>query len=324
MMKFLLLVSFSFSALAYVPTVESLYRHGSNPDVTANGIVLNVVIKKLNASTQENSLMTAARAEDFYKIFFTKNGDSLKVAQVRYSNASFTDNSIEQKVFYPNFSAFTMRGNGEQIEKGLFFSILNSTIFNNGAHVVNYLKSLGVPVRLNNDLINREKIEYLASYKRYLALIARDKNARKTEQNPLRPDDSVARARIESIMAGPLYVDTKQVKLSKDDGEMAWVVDAGNFRGVVSYRERNIQKMIYKSQGGDLEMICKDYWLADGTHSLPRFILIKTLSGDSYQVEFTSMKQYVEYEDDLVKRLNRWDQLLKGKTSNDPRPEFML
>ena len=179
-------------------------------------------------------------------------------------------------------------------------------------------------MRLNDDIINREKIEYLASYKRYLALIGRDRNARKSEQNPLKPEDNVARARIDSIMAGSMYIDTKQVKLGRDEGEMAWVIDAANFHGVVSYNKREIEKMSFKTAAGDLEIVCKEYWLADGTHSIPRYLLIKTLSGDNYQVEITSMKQFVEREDDLVRRLTRWDQILKGKNNSDPRPEFLL
>lgn len=325
----LFLLGYALTAGAYVPTVESLFRHGPNPDLAANGVVVSLHIKKMNVSStgespQDVSLLKESKAEEFYKIYFTKNGDNLKVSQARFESGSFAETSIDHRVYYPNFSAFTVKGSVEQVEKGIFFSALNSILFNNGSHIVNYLKSLGVPVRLNNDLINREKIEYLASYKRYLALIGRDRNARKTEPNPLRPDDAVARARIDSIMAGPMYVDTKQVKLVRDEGDIAWLVDAGNFRSVLSYRTREIQKMTFKTQAGDLEILCKDYWLANGTHSAPRYFLIKTLSGDQYQVEITNMKHFLERDDDLVRRLNRWDQILKGKNSSEPRPEFLL
>lgn len=324
-----LILCTTLNARAYVPTVESLFRHGANPEVSSNGVVLNLVVKKIgptdgSSSSQTTSLLKEARPEDFYKLYFTRNGETLKLSQARFSNGNYAETSLEHKVYYPNFSAYTIKGTDEELEKGLFFSVLNSIVFNNGAHMVNYLKSLGVSVRLNDDLINREKIEYLASYKRYLALIARDRNARKNEPNPLKPEDSVARARIDSVMAGPMYIDTKQVKLGRDEGEMAWIVDAGNFTSVTSYRARDIKKITYKSSSGDLEILCKDYWLANGTHSVPRYILMKTLSGDHYQIEITSMRHYVERDDDLVRRLTRWDQILKGQASTDPRPEFLL
>ncbi len=331
MMKFALLVFLiSTSAMAYVPTVESLFRHGANPEVTGNGIVLTLVVKKIqpgatSTSVQDVSLLKDQRTEDFYKIFINKvSGDSIKVTQARFSSGSFLDVGLEHKVYYPNFTAYTIKPNIEQVEKGLFFALLHSLTLNNGSHMVNYLRSLGVQVRLNDDLINRDKIDYLASYKRYLTIISRDRNARKTEKNPLKPEDSATRDRVDAIMDGPMYVDTKQVKLGRDEGDMAWIVSAGAFESVVSYREREVQKLKYKSAAGEFEITCKDYWLANGTHSIPRYMMIKSFTGESFQVEISNMRHYVEREDDLVKRLSKWDQILKGKESTEPRPEFLL
>lgn len=328
MMKVLALFFFvSTSVQAYVPTVESLFRHGSNPDVTANGLAITMVVKRVQpgekpAGSSSDSLLKDEKAEDYYKIFFTKSGETLKVAQTRYNSNAFTEASLQHKIYYPNFSPFTIKL--EQAEKGVFFSLLNSLMLNNGAHIVNYLKSAGVPVKLNNEIINREKVEFLADYKRYLVAISKDRNAKKTEVNPMRPDDASARARAEEIMNEPMYVDTKQVKLAKDGGHVAWVVNAGAFEAVVSYKERDVQKVKFKSTAGEFEIICKDYWLANGTHSLPRYMLIKTSGGQNYQVEITNLRHYVEKEDDLVKRLRNWDQALKGRESTEARPEFLL
>lgn len=332
MMKFLCsLLLLSSVAHAYVPTVESLFRHGSNPDVTANGTSLTLVVKKLQpgeksapTSISDVTLLKDEKLEDYYKIFFTKNNDTIKVAQTRYNNPSFSEASLIHKTYYPNFTAYTIKPGVEQLERGLFFGLLESMVLNNGSHMVNYLKNQGVPVRLNNELINREKIEFLAHYKSYLVAINKDRNLRKTEMNPMRPDDKDARIRAEEIMNEPMYVDTKQVKLSRDDGQVAWAVNAGNFEAVVSYKERDIQKIKFKSQAGDIEMICKDYWLANGVHRLPRFVLIKGLTGQTYQVEITNLRHYNEREDDLVKRLTNWDQILKGKDTTELRPEFLL
>ncbi len=331
MMKaFVLLTLFATSVQAYVPTVESLFRHGANPDITANALSLTLVVKKIQpgekpgTSVNDVSLLTDDKVEDYYKIFLTKSGDSLKVAQTRYNSANFSEASLEHKIYYPNFSSYTIKPTVEQAEKGIFFALLYSMTLNHGSHMVNYLKSLGVPVKLNNEIINREKVEFLADYKRYLVTISRDRNAKKSEVNPMRPEDSSASARAEEIMNGPMYTDLKQVKLSKDEGSVAWFVNAGAFEAVVSYRNREIQKVKYKSTAGDLEIVCKDYWLANGTHALPRFLLIKTFSGQNYQVEITNLRHYLEKEEDLIRRLKNWDQVLKGKESNDVRPEFLL
>ena len=51
----LIFVLYTTNSFAYVPTVESAFRHGANPEVTANGIVLNLLVKKLNLSTSSSS-----------------------------------------------------------------------------------------------------------------------------------------------------------------------------------------------------------------------------------------------------------------------------
>lgn len=330
MIKVLALFLCVNTAFAYVPTVESLFRHGSNPEVSVNGLSLTLVVKKIQpgekttSNVGDVSLLQDEKVEDYYKLFFTRTGDHLKVAQTRYNNKNFSEASLEHKIYYPNFTAYTLKPSIEEAEKGIFFGLLHSLTFNNGAHLVNYLKSLGVPVKLNNEIINREKVEFLADYKRYLVTISKDRNAKKTEVNPMRPEDPTARERADAIMNEPMYVDTKHVTLSKDEGHVAWVVNAGAFEGVVSYRERDVQRLKYKSAAGDFEIICKDYWLANGTHAVPRYMIIKGFNGQSYQVEITNLRHYVEKEDDLVRRLRNWDQILKGKQSAEVRPEFLL
>lgn len=330
MMKLLALLTLISSAHAYVPTVESLFRHGGNPDVTTNGLTITLAVKKIEAgektsgTSSEGTLLKEERTEDFYKIFLTREGDHLKVAQSRYNNKNFSEGALEHKTYYTHFNASTMKPSIEQAEKGIFYGLLNSMAFNNGSLIVSYLKNLGVPVKHNNELINREKVEFMADYKRYLVTINKDRNARKTEINPMRPEDPAARTRADEIMNESMYVDTNQVKLSKDEGQIAWVVTAGEMEGVFSYKERDAQRLKYKSTAGDFEIICKDYWLANGTHALPRFMLIKTFGGLNYQVEILNLRHYNEKDEDFTKRIRNWEQILKGKESPDPRPEFLL
>jgi hypothetical protein len=328
MIQIVLALLLSTSIYAYVPTVESLFRNGANQEVESNGSAITMVVKKIEvapkstASTTDVALLASSREQDFYKIFFTKvSNDSVKLAQTRYNDSSFSEDSLQHKIYYPNFTPYTVKG--EQADRGVFFGVLESLVMNNGAYLVNYLKTQGVPVKLNQDLINREKIEYLASYKRYLLTLSRDRS-KKNEPNPMRPEDPAAREKVEKVMNESMYVDTHQVRLSREDGEMAWLVTAGTFEAVISYKERQIQKVKFKSPHGDLEIICKDYWLANGTHSLPRYILVKDFKGESFQIELTNLRHYSEKEDDLAKRLKKWDLILKGKESTEARPEFLL
>lgn len=328
MMKLVVLAALiTTSAMAYVPTVESLFRHGPNPDVTANGVSITMVVRKAEAGAkpqgQESALVNETKSEDFYKMFFTKvSNDVMKVAQTRYENNTFSEASLMEKVYFSNFSPYTVKGSMEESEKGVFHAMLRSMIFNDGHYLVNYLKSLGVPVKLNSEIINREKVEYLASYKQYLVAVSKDR--RKAHANPLKPEDAGQRAKIDAVMNEPMYVDQKQVKLSREDGDMSWLITAGHFDAVVSYKDREITKIKYRSQLGEYEIQCKDFWLANGTHSMPRYILVKDYKGENYQIEILNLRHYLEKEVDLVNRLKKWDSLLKGKESTDPKPPFVL
>lgn len=321
----------SFSAMANVPTVESLFRHGSNPDVTANGVSLNLKVEKvlLNLEKPEGLMHDVSgknnRTSDFFKVFFTKTPtDVFKVAQARYSKSNFSITSVEHKVYYSNFTSYSFKPNIESVEKGIFFGLLNSLVLNDGSFLVSYLKSLGVPVKLNKELINQEKIQYLSEYKRYLGVISKDRSAKKTEENPLRPNDPVLREKVEKTMNESMYIDTNQVKLARDEGDMIWAIDAEPFQATVSYKNRYVQKVTYKSEGREFEIHCKDYWTANGTHILPRFLIVKALSGESYRVELTNLRHYNEKEEDMLKRLKAWDEVLRGRDSVDPRPPFLL
>jgi hypothetical protein len=317
-----LLVLFSSEVMAFVPTIESLFRHGSNAEVTANGVSFTMAIKKVLPGEEGKA---QSQADDYFRIFLTKGtGDNLKIAQARYRDNTFSEGSLEHKIYYSAFSPYTLKPSVEEMEKGVFFALVNSLAYNNGSHMVNYLKSLGVPVKLNSDLINREKIEYLASYKRYLVTINQDKAAKKTEENPLRPEDAAARERVEAVMDESMYIDTKQVKLAKEEGEMAWFTEAGPFTAVFAYNTRDLMKLVFKSAAGEMEIHCRNYGLLNGTHRFPRTMLIRDFSGDNYQVNVTDLRHYIEKEDDIVRRLKKWDSILKGKESQLLRPDFLL
>jgi hypothetical protein len=331
-MKIIVLAFFlvSLNAFSYVPTVESLFRHGSNPEVTANGVSVTFVVKKIENGPQadgrsDESLFVKTKEEDFYKIFFTKmSHDVMKVAQTRYANSTFNEASLTEKIYFPNFTSYTIKSSVEENEKGIFHGLLRSIVFNDGAFLLNYMKSLGAPVKLNSEIINRQKVNLLASYKQYLVAINKDRTAKKTAVNPLRPDEAEARDKADTIMSEPMYVDQKHVKLSRESGDVAWLVNAGQFEAVVSYKNREIQRIKYKSQLGDYEIIFKDYWLANGTHGMPRYIIVRDYKGEMYQVEILNLRHYNEKETDLINRLKKWDLLLKGKQVAEPKQPFLL
>lgn len=328
MIKILLLSFFVQSAFAYVPTVESLFRHGSNPEITTNAASVTFVVRKEVQevkSESDSSLLREMKNEDFYRLFFTKTKDeTLKVSQTRYEDKTFSESSLMEKKYYPHFTSNTIRSNAEESEKAIFFGLLRSIIFNDGATILESLKRLGTPVKLNREILNKDKVELLASYKQYLVTINRDKEARKTLENPLSPKNVEQRHMAENIMKEPMYVDLNQVKIAKSENELGWMVSAGELEAVFNYQNRDLIRLKYKTNLGELEIQCKDYFLMNGMYRVPKVMIVKDYKGEIFHVEISALRHYNEKESDLVKRLAKWDEILKGKSSDTPKPSFVF
>jgi len=320
MIKIILLVSlFSLESFAYIPTVESLFRHGGNPDVTSNTVAINIkVIKEENKSEEKEG-----ERKNFYKIFLTKStNESMKISQIKFDDESFGDTSVVHKLYMPNFTAFSLKAEPKNLEKGLFWGLMKSIFFNDGSHLVNFLKSNGVTVKLNSEIINKEKVESLASYKRFL--ISSSKGSKKKDINPLRPEDPSERIKIDKVLSESMYTDLQQVQLVKHMQEIFWGINAENFQAIINYEKRHPLRLRYKVDSSEIEIAAQDYWLADGVHFAPKTIYVKTKEGASYRIEITSVRSFLDREEDISKRLMKWDAVLKGKIDSSARPEFLF
>jgi ribosomal protein L7Ae-like RNA K-turn-binding protein len=282
----------------------------------------NVLQFLINELKQDKDINLYCNGE-FFRDFIDVNdvADGLKFI---IDNNTFGDTTLIDRQYYSNFSSHSMKSSGEEVEKGLFFGMLRSMIFNDGVFLINYLKTLNVPVKLNNEIINRQKVEYLASYKQYLIAVNKDRINKRNMPNPLKPTDPALRDKIEAMMNEPMYVDQKMVSLISEEGKMGWLISASGFEAVVSQQERDIKRIKFKSNLGEFEINCRDYWLANGTHRMPKTIIVKDFKGEVFHVDVINMKHYLEKESDLINRLKRWDSHLKGKSSTDPRPSFLL
>ena len=304
---------FITSAQAYTPTIESLFRHGSNPEVTTNALSLSFSVKDL--SNPENV--------QFYKIFFSVFDEkTLKVSQTAYNQDSFSEGSLLGKVYHSQLVPINFKA--QNLEKGLFYSLLHSILLNDGDFLVNYLKLAGAPVKLNSELLNDEKIALMRDYKNYLIAINNDRSLKKTLQSPLRPESEQGQERANRILKEPMYLDTNQVTLSSYEGKPAWLVEAGGFQSYVSYDDRRPLKVRYKNSTGEVEIQCLDYWRPDAAHAVPKKMIIKTAKSEMYQVETLSLRYFNEKEDDLVKRLRHWDEILRTPKELPLRPDFLF
>jgi hypothetical protein len=197
--KALILLSVSVtSAFAYIPSVESLFRNSGNAEIQSNTTVINLKIKKLTvegekSQTEVKPIMNTeaqAQIEEFqqgqYKLLYTVDEKSKKsmMVQVSYTSEEMKNEQVDDFLFFPTFKKFPETRGVDATQKGLFYSLMNSLALNDGFMMVNFLRSRGVSLRYNEEIINGEKVKVLNKYKDYLRIVKNDKELKETIPSP--------------------------------------------------------------------------------------------------------------------------------------------
>lgn len=312
----------SLSALAYVPTVESLFRHGNNPEVTTNAIMVSAKVAPHSLFEEK---VPSEKPQDLWVrwIYNVTPQGRLKLTQLLYRSPSMTDASLVDKVFISELSPRSFGTTPNALERGLFVSLLNSLLINDGSFLVDFLRTKEISVRKNEELINLEKKNLLLRHRSWLQKNNGGRGA-PAEDSPMTPADPSERARVEQILAAPMYQDTKQVTLTRHQGLPAWHVKAEGFEAWVDDDKRQIQQVLMRSGPGEIELQFRDYLLLNGVHSMPRLITVKGLQDQLWQLEVIGVRTFNESPTELVNRLKRYDLVLQQKQETVVRPGFFL
>ncbi|MBY0516104.1 MAG: hypothetical protein K2P81_04300 [Bacteriovoracaceae bacterium] len=322
-MKKILLATFfiTLQAWAYVPTLESLLRHGANPDIGSNSVVLSAKLTQVNPfaekAEQENASIWVKWV---YNI--TAHG-KLKLTQLVYRSSAMNDASLVDKKFISELSPLSFGDSPAKAELGAFLSSLNSLLINDGSFMVEFLKTRGASVKLNSELFDVEKRALLNRYKYWLV---KTKGGReiKDEESPLNPSSATDREKVDAILARPMYQDTGHITLSRHLGEPSWVAKGEMFDVWVGDSNRYLKEVTLKVGAAELNLQFRNYILFNGTHSLPRQIYIKNLQDQYWQVDLISVKGFSESSQDLIARLRRYDQILSQKREDVQKPDFLF
>ncbi|MFP5458356.1 MAG: hypothetical protein ACLGG7_06460 [Bacteriovoracia bacterium] len=322
MKYFFIALVVALPAFGYVPTVESLFRNGNNPDVTTNAIMVSAKVSL--HSLFEETTSTEKKADLWVRwIYNVTPQGRLKLTQLIYRAPSMTDASLVDKVFISELSPRSFGSTPNALERGLFVSLLNSLLINDGSFLVDFLRSKEISVRKNDDLINQEKKNLLLRHRSWLQ---KNNGGRGSlaEDSPINPADANEKVRVEQILSSPMYQDTKQVSLTRHQGLPAWHVKAEGFEAWVSDDKRHIQQVLMKSGPSEIELQFRDYLLLNGVHNMPRLITVKGMQDQVWKVEVMGVRTFNETHPELVNRLKRYDLVLRQKQETVERPGFFL
>ncbi len=322
MKRWLLIVFVSLSAHSYVPTVESLFRNGNNPDLTQNAAMVTLKITPVNPLAEKNE--QAQGQSTWVKIIYHLGaGGRIKLSQLTYKNAGFVDSSAESKVFFSELSPNSFDQSVEMSERGLFYSIMNSLIINDGSFITQFLKTRGINVALNRELINQEKKQLLEKHRLWL-IKTKGGRQKEAEESPLTPVSAIEREKVNQTMALPMYASTGQMGLVRFEGEAAWNVKADAFEAWVGDSNRDLKQIVYKTSSGETEFVAKDYIKYNGTTPMPRLIVFKNSKDQYYNIEPIGIRYFNESGQELVNRLKRYDKEVKVSREPVAKPYFIF
>jgi len=322
LLTFLFLLS-AARVRAYVPTVESLFRNGANPDATTTAVVLAAKLYSFNPYLEETGATSQGEPLWVRWIYNITPQGKLKLTQLCYRNQAMTDAHLVDKVYLGELDARSFSGASARPERGLFLGLLNSLLINDGSFVIEFLKLRGVEVKANSELIDQEKVALLQRYKQWLTK-TRGGRVANGEESPLTPSSAAERERVEQLLNAPMYRDTQQVTLSRHRGEPAWSIRADGFEAWVGDERRDIRQFILRTTGEEVELSLQDYVLLNGTNFLPRTVQVRLGEEKFWMIEFLGVRPFNESGTEMLSRLKRYDQLLGKPAEALLKPPFLL
>lgn len=313
---FFLLVLLTAQAIAYVPTVESLLRNGQNGEVKSSFLALTLKISKVNPGVAEET-----EKPIFSKFFYTLGKDSqLRMWEMVYGQSSLSDTSILYKHFADPFSPTIFGDTPVDIERGLFFSTLNSVLINDGSFMVDFLKSKGHKVFLNEEILNNAKKELISEQRQYLI---KQKAGGAGNTSPLQPGDAATKEKVKTLMSQPMFTNTSQVSLDRCERGPCWKIKEQGFEAFIDDQTRQISKVSLKGTTGDIEIQLKDYRLMDGEHSFPSIMYVQNHLNELYKIEVLELKHTSQNTPNMHQKNKELDPFVKKLKEVTPRPSFI-
>lgn len=334
MVKLLWLFLYSTFAIASIPLPESLFRNGSNQNITKSTVVVKFKVRDLSDQMQSSELDPSVGEEGqvnisagnqqqlmdkdkFYRLYFFSEGNQVSLLQVEYSQPAMRAKHIKRVVYEPNLME-RLRKLSYDLDKNLFYSTMMSQMLNRADGIINFLHSQGIRLKRNNELLDKEKLELLARYKKYLKLIRATPTL--PIRSPLRPKGSEARQQVDEIMGRPLYTPTEDVRLIKSRRRFYWLLDLSRFRAYFSNEEHQLSQLEYFYENKSFSMDLQDYILFDGVHELPKNITLQATNSKVYVMQSLDMAHIGWSQQSFQKKVSEMQNWQEKNNSSNPPP----
>ena len=321
----------------FTPTVESLFRNGSNGEIDQKTVAANILIESLVKDESTEVEESQSRGSDLglnlnlpkytslKLLFFNEGQRHPKLIQLDYIDSSFANNK-RVSLHYKNSARLSSLGIMEEnIDGRFFYSVMSSLLNNDGSLMVELVKSLGSSIKYNKELINQEKYQLLGRYKKYLEKKIQT-NEDQEIKSPLVSEDSDKQSLINEVMKQKFYHESTNVKQLKEGDEFYWVVSDSVITAKFNDKNRHLKFIKLKTPSGNTEMVFRDYILYKSVHEFPREILFKTSLGREFKISLKKLSVFEDSSDQLSRRIQGYKKSIQENNIQKAqlKPPFLL
>ncbi|EQC43393.1 hypothetical protein [Bacteriovorax sp. Seq25_V] len=334
-MKILVLL-LTLNTFAAIPTMEGLFRNSINPDITDNLIVVNV---KASVKPHEEE---AVADTAFYKVLINNtSGERKEVIIAKYATAEMDNDHIIDVKFLSNEMDLLKEEN--RTMRNLNFATLSMFTTNSSVMISKIIKKFDSNYTLNSELVNLEKKELFAKYKKYL--INKNEYDKKKKQmkkdgitveegaalvepvSPLTSEDEEEKKRIEGMLTGSIYNQQTHIKLSKDGAEFFWNIETDRLTAKFKNETHQLKSLKLNMEIDEVAIIPNDY-VTFKQYQLPKKYLFKNKQYEN-EIEIVNYYTFQSKNKSFSERVSEYKKIIENTKytqpeSSDNQPQILL
>lgn len=299
----LLLFILPYSAVAFKPTPESLFRNASNADINANIVQAEFEIKKISWPSEGGNAAVASelgqkaefKSASIARFYYLEEGKVKKIANI------YTDQNQQSSIHVLGDGSDYKKINSKDSLGTLLWAVFDSLLVNDSKSLITVENKMGGRLQSNKQLLNQEKITLINRYKEYIELINKDKDLEQSLENPFKPDDEERREKVRQVLAQPFYNSSEQVSMEKLGSQLVWKVKDGLIDVSASLDNRELLSVELSGEK-NLKIFLDQYLLINGTHSFPKEFIVESQSG-RYRIDIKKLRHTNGGMDDFLKKI---------------------
>lgn len=278
--------------IAAVPTMEGIFSNSSNPDVTNQLTIINLVM--------DNEQQDPSLTKNYIKIFVYKTKNKHTSYQIQYSGQKM---DVPIKVI--NMKGFDKTSNIQDVSKRSFRGLIEYFFYNDSRNLLSMIDKISPDFNYNSEIIDEEKRAMMEKYKSYLAAVSKNPSLKSELKSPLNSENMDERRFARDMMEQSIYKSTTKIRIEKIESEFFWRLSLDNVKALFEMEKHQLKELFFTIKDGEeIKWRFGDYILFDGVHFAPESFAFE-MFGKTYRFKVAEVKQSDIAENEFEKIISK-------------------